>query len=85
MGCTEKGSNLGVWSLGIGLGILAGLFFVFLNYAGVADSISTVVICVIFFGFGGIILGGILALSILSAIGTLKFLTGYVSSWEEVL
>lgn len=69
----KKGAIWG-FRLGIGLGILAGLFFVFSNYAGVGDSIFTVVICVIFFGFGGVILGSILALGILTAIGTLKFL-----------
>ncbi|MHC5724919.1 MAG: hypothetical protein ACYT04_43695 [Nostoc sp.] len=58
---------------GISLGILASLFLVFSNYAGVVDSILTVIIVVIFFGFGGVILGGILALGILSAIGTLQF------------
>ncbi|MEH1948062.1 MAG: hypothetical protein V7K77_14080 [Nostoc sp.] len=60
-----------IWGsiLGIGLGILAGLFLVFSNYAGVVDSILTVIIFAIYFGFAGVILGDILALGILSAIG----------------
>jgi hypothetical protein len=69
----KKGVISGCW-LGISLGMIAGLFCVFSNYAGVADSIFTVVIFTIYFGFGGVLLGGIIGLGILSVIGTLKFL-----------
>ncbi|MBC1222104.1 hypothetical protein GNF10_22585 [Nostoc sp. UCD121] len=67
----KKGAIWG-FRLGIIVDILASLLLVSSNYGGVADSIFTVLIFTIYFGFAGTIIGGILALVILGAIGTLK-------------
>ncbi|MFS0513914.1 hypothetical protein ACEYW6_04200 [Nostoc sp. UIC 10607] len=75
----KKGAIWG-FRLGIILDILASLLLVSSNYGGVADSIFTVVIFTIYFGFAGTILGGILALVILGAIGTLK-----LANWVFVI